>query len=148
VKRWEAEEAKKPKNLRRPIPAAPEINATSNRKAYNDAAYDKYNNEALETCGRCGRTFLPDRLEIHLRSCKGTNVTQNPNNSGKVGSLDDVETRDSPIRQGRSTQITGNSSTHAKFTDPSKTGMRKEKPRAVMCHICGREFGTKSIGIH
>lgn len=22
------------------------------------------------------------------------------------------------------------------------------KPRAVMCYICGREYGTKSIGIH
>lgn len=23
-----------------------------------------------------------------------------------------------------------------------------KRPRAIMCYICGREFGTASIGIH
>ena len=29
-----------------------------------------YNKESLAKCYGCGRTFLPERLEIHLRSCK------------------------------------------------------------------------------
>lgn len=37
---------------------------------YNEAAYSKWDTEALVPCMNCGRTFLPDRLKIHLRSCK------------------------------------------------------------------------------
>ena len=33
------------------------------------------------------------------------------------------------------------------FGGSKKTGFAA-KPRAVMCYICGREYGTKSIDIH
>ena len=36
---------------------------------YNNDAFDQYNKVSLMACHNCGRTFLPDRLEIHLRSC-------------------------------------------------------------------------------
>ena len=36
---------------------------------YNEDAYDNFNTKALESCHNCGRTFLPDSLKIHLRSC-------------------------------------------------------------------------------
>ena len=36
---------------------------------YNDAAFKNYNEKGLEACPNCARTFLPDRLEIHLKSC-------------------------------------------------------------------------------
>ena len=35
----------------------------------NEEAYTKWDTEALVQCKACGRTFLPDRLEIHKRSC-------------------------------------------------------------------------------
>ena len=35
----------------------------------NDQAFDTYNKEALVPCENCGRTFLPDRLIVHQRSC-------------------------------------------------------------------------------
>ena len=38
---------------------------------YNNDAFKNYNEKALEPCPNCGRTFLPDRLQVHLRSCKG-----------------------------------------------------------------------------
>jgi hypothetical protein len=37
---------------------------------YNEAAFSKWDTEALVPCKNCERTFLPDRLVIHLRSCK------------------------------------------------------------------------------
>ena len=37
---------------------------------YNDEAFKNYNEKALVPCQNCGRTFLPDRLTVHLRSCK------------------------------------------------------------------------------
>jgi hypothetical protein len=36
---------------------------------YNDDAMKSYNDKALDACPHCGRTFLPDRLIIHLKSC-------------------------------------------------------------------------------
>ena len=40
-----------------------------NFDALNDQAFDTYNKEALVPCSNCGRTFLPDRLIVHQRSC-------------------------------------------------------------------------------
>ena len=37
---------------------------TIEMQAYNDAAFSAYNDKALVPCERCGRTFLPDRLEV------------------------------------------------------------------------------------
>jgi len=45
--------------------------------AYNDEAFKNYNEKALDPCPNCGRTFLSDRLVIHLRSCKGPGGTTN-----------------------------------------------------------------------
>lgn len=43
-------------------------------KSYSDADWEMYNqiqqDTAFSPCPNCGRTFLPDRLEVHLRSCK------------------------------------------------------------------------------
>ena len=40
-----------------------------NLDALNDQAFNTYNKEALVPCSNCGRTFLPDRLIVHQRSC-------------------------------------------------------------------------------
>merc|ERR1712167_519391 len=70
IKKWEAQEAKKPPAKRRSVPSAPEVQEGTTREEYHAAAYEKWNDEALLACPNCGRTFLPDRLEIHLRSCR------------------------------------------------------------------------------
>lgn len=45
-----------------------------NMDEMNDKAFKMFNEEALIPCDLCGRTFLPDRLKVHLRSCKGPKV--------------------------------------------------------------------------
>ena len=37
---------------------------------YNEDAYQDCKDKALDQCPNCGRKFLPDRLVVHLRSCK------------------------------------------------------------------------------
>ncbi|CAJ1045888.1 putative zinc-finger of a C2HC-type [Leishmania shawi] len=37
---------------------------------YNRLQMDAFNELSLAPCLNCGRTFLPDRLQIHLRSCR------------------------------------------------------------------------------
>ena len=47
--------------------AAPEAPAGGD----NEAASHLFESEVMEACPHCARTFLPGRLEVHLRSCKG-----------------------------------------------------------------------------
>ena len=68
---------RKPKKERRPLPQPPsnfddiivgKVDMNDLDK-YNDEAFKEYNEKALVPCEHCGRTFLPDRLVVHLRSC-------------------------------------------------------------------------------
>jgi hypothetical protein len=84
-KKWENEQLQKPPKERRPCPTAPEkfdnmldevkVGGLNGRAAanavnqYNEDAFDNFNTKALEACHNCGRTFLPDSLKIHLKSC-------------------------------------------------------------------------------
>ena len=81
--KFELQQRDLPKNLRKSadkIIAAYEQNqammnmqvggsGSFNFDALNDQAFDAYNKEALVPCSNCGRTFLPDRLIVHQRSC-------------------------------------------------------------------------------
>merc|ERR1712166_315977 len=69
-KKWEATEELKPSSERRPCPTAPQVEPGMSKQEYNEAATQKWDKEALLPCQNCGRTFLPDRLEVHLRSCR------------------------------------------------------------------------------
>ena len=40
-----------------------------NMDQMNNDAFETYKQEALVRCDNCGRTFLPDRLIVHQRSC-------------------------------------------------------------------------------
>lgn len=46
----------------------------SEQDAFNEEAFKAYNEKALEKCVNCGRTFLPDRLVVHYKSCKTPKV--------------------------------------------------------------------------
>nr|CCC96141.1 unnamed protein product [Trypanosoma congolense IL3000] len=37
---------------------------------FNELEFEHFNKNMLLKCDNCGRTFLPDRLEVHRRSCK------------------------------------------------------------------------------
>ena len=38
--------------------------------SFNNAQFTEFNEKSLVPCENCGRTFFPDRLQVHLRSCK------------------------------------------------------------------------------
>ncbi|XP_067936546.1 zinc finger protein 474-like [Watersipora subatra] len=75
LRKWHLENKGLPKNLRRPEPKKPEMRNISAHGSYdvtaamNEAAYQSAQSN-LAACGSCGRTFLPDRLLIHQRSCR------------------------------------------------------------------------------
>ena len=50
-------------------------------EAMNNETAKNYNDNVLEPCPNCGRTFMPDRLVVHLRSCKSTGGNNAKGNS-------------------------------------------------------------------
>ncbi|XP_076824793.1 zinc finger protein 474-like isoform X2 [Clavelina lepadiformis] len=75
IEKWRLENRNLPRRLRRPEPKKPEIQPITASGGYdydaaNEAAWQA-SQQQLVPCDLCGRTFLPDRLIVHKRSCKG-----------------------------------------------------------------------------
>ncbi|XP_038077456.1 zinc finger protein 474-like [Patiria miniata] len=130
LEKWKVENNQLPKHQRRPVPRKPQPLGTRNSNAasadpdgYNQAAYQSANSQLLP-CGNCGRTFAPDRLPIHERSCGRPKTTT--------------------LRSSNGLQASSNFGSSNGRQNMNNTG----KPRTLVCYICGREFGTKSLPIH
>nr|CAH7729593.1 unnamed protein product [Callosobruchus chinensis] len=74
-------------------------------------------------CHNCGRTFYPERLIVHQRSCRVPQVTMKNLPSADVVSSQVVES-----------------------TPSTPTSSRA--PPTFECYICGKKFGSHSIKIH
>ena len=140
-KKWETEESKKPKNDRRPLPQPPKdfdsikIKGGSMKQsemdALNEEAFNKFNEESRVPCSNCGRKFLPERLEVHLRSCKPKGAAAAAPTNNKSGFKPNAST--------------GSNSTPVKESSGSKSMVM---PPALICYICGNKYGTTSLNIH
>ncbi|XP_021938148.1 uncharacterized protein LOC110838834 isoform X2 [Zootermopsis nevadensis] len=113
LQRWERENSKLPSHLQRAVPQKP-VNPLTVEQ-WNAFAWEA-SQAHLVPCENCGRTFNPDRLEVHQRSCRPP--------PGKVTK--------------RSNQQ----------DEPGDGGGGARFPPAVFCYICGKMFGTRSVGIH
>ncbi|XP_046398981.1 titin-like isoform X2 [Ischnura elegans] len=74
LKKWRAENERLPPEKRRPEPQKPEIRYTETGEVDGQATFDaiwESHLQQLVPCKMCGRTFFPDRIQIHERSCKG-----------------------------------------------------------------------------
>ncbi|EDO38612.1 predicted protein, partial [Nematostella vectensis] len=75
LKKWEIENRKLPKHLQRPLPIKPQIlpslgsDGGMDLERMNQMALESSNNQLIP-CNNCGRTFLPERLKVHMRSCR------------------------------------------------------------------------------
>ncbi|XP_076638414.1 cactin, spliceosome C complex subunit [Colletes latitarsis] len=67
MQKWERENNSLPANQRRPTPQRPD--SAIDRSKWNAAAWEE-SQAQLVPCSKCGRTFLPERLPIHQKSCK------------------------------------------------------------------------------
>ncbi|XP_026527232.1 zinc finger protein 474-like [Notechis scutatus] len=123
LEKWHIENDKLPKHLRRAPPVKPQAlpGKSSSIAAANEAAAQSFQAQ-LQPCQNCGRTFLPDRLLVHQKSCK---LKSNPGSSNS--------------------KLLTSTGYGASSSDKSPMIRR---PPTVICYICGREYGTYSIGIH
>lgn len=92
LEKWHTENNRLPRHLRRAEPRRPHVLTGGSCKltAENNAAYHSAQAQLLP-CGNCGRTFLPDRLIVHQKCCRGGSSSvglssSRPHKSGKVPS--------------------------------------------------------------
>lgn len=104
-------------------------------------------------CAKCGRTFLPERLPVHERSCKAA--------PPKVPNSPESITRSVASRVRRECSVylffcfsfsqTNDGSRYERLSTAERqtpTANARVGPPTVPCQICGRNFGTRSIKIH
>lgn len=125
-------------------------------------------------CPNCKRSFLPGRLEMHMKSCKSQisrpsppktprrneptpgltrNRTFNNNTppSSRPTSSRPISRHGRPISRARSVNTSANFQTPVPPSQPADKKSLTVTPTiqgSTICYICGREFGSRSIGIH
>ncbi|CAK9808347.1 Zinc finger protein 474 [Anthophora plagiata] len=75
MQKWEHENNSLPVNQRRPTPQRPDI--AINHSEWNATAWEE-SQAQLVPCSKCGRTFLPERLTVHQKSCKASAKNTEP----------------------------------------------------------------------
>lgn len=130
-----------------PSAAAAATGAERSREEFNDEQFSDFA-ESLAPCHNCGRRFLPDRLEVHLRSCR----------AGSAGASKPVKGKTfSPGGDGPRPSASSSSSSPPRVSSASSPGSRGrgggrrrkgQKPALLVCYLCGRQFGTSSLSIH
>ena len=143
LEKWKIENDKLPKGQRRPIPRKPEAVGGGGKydiDAMNDAAWKSAQSQLIP-CENCGRTFAPDRLSVHKRACKPKDGSS-AKDAGTSGTNTDSKPKDGSSAKDAGTSGTNTDSKSGRDVSPQRG------PKTVICYICGREFGSKSISIH
>ncbi|XP_075215838.1 uncharacterized protein LOC142321552 isoform X2 [Lycorma delicatula] len=74
MKKWKVENEKLPPEQRRSEPKKPKVIYTTDGQVdieATDEAFWQSHLVQLVPCGKCGRTFNPDRVGVHEKACKG-----------------------------------------------------------------------------
>lgn len=143
LEKWKIENSKLPKGQRRPLPKKPEILQSGGKydvDAMNEAAWQSAQSQLIP-CDGCGRTFAPDRLPVHQRACKGAGkggTKPPPQKPGADGAKPVPAVGPGIKREG----------TYTSDNPHPPKAIVPAGPKFVLCYICGRKFGTKSIAFH
>lgn len=85
LRKWRRENEKLPEELQQPEPHKQQLVLSDEGQidwdsTEDDVAWESHLQQ-LVPCPRCGRTFFPDRLRVHGRSCKGPSNSRHPQNN-------------------------------------------------------------------
>jgi hypothetical protein len=99
---------------------------------FNEKARKDLNNNALVSCQNCARTFFPDRLEMHLRSC---GKSKSKSSSIIVKVINKTSPYDPPKPNSRMTH------NRTKSTIKNISHI----PKVPRCELCGSKPGKANI---
>lgn len=110
-----------------PLPTAPkgyqallESGTSANLEALNEEAYKVFYDRALKPCENCGRKFLHERLQVHIRSCNKAYGKPVPLIEGPGMARQQDRLSETPER---------------KAAEESAWYREKPKPRIILCYI-------------
>lgn len=111
-------------------------------------------------CPNCKRSFLPDRLEMHMKSCgvqssqpsppktpRRSEKTPTRNKYNNPRSMSRPSSARPSSRYGRS-MSRASTNFQTPVPPPEQPQQTATRGSTVVCYICGREFGSRSVGIH
>ena len=152
-------EALKPKKERRSIPEDPYILIGGNKNyKNNDDMLEELNNLSfkafnsnLSTCDYCGRKFIPEKLEIHNRSCTQENPARRVNVSNT--SRDNVPTSSIinsslPPPSSFSSTTSNLKTTKSNFQTNLQSSSSFIPAEFIPCPDCGRTFNEIAYSKH
>lgn len=160
---FEQREAQKPPKERRSCPRDPFSSIGSrgftSLEEENDMIQQQWKSN-LAQCANCGRSFLPEKLSIHQRSCTPSNparsITGTVRSSGTTS--DRYDSMATGKQSGKSTGFVGNqyeqfreeaSSLANRSLGKSSSGLNQfrdtpEYGHLIKCRECGRNFNPES----
>ncbi|KAG5321115.1 ZN474 protein, partial [Pseudoatta argentina] len=171
MEKWERENNLLPPSQRRPRLQKPAVDIEHND--WNATAWEQ-SQEQLIPCAKCGRTFLPERLPVHERSCKAT-----PKNNERLATP--VNGRNAPptvpcsicgrrfgtrsikihepqcnrrwqaqndVSQQKDPALYRQKSVNSGQGNSQSMYPNLSQKKTVTCYICGRDFGSSGIAIH
>ena len=112
------------------IPSSSEQHCTTSSLYSPNATNSDARRQDMTLCEKCGRVVAADQVNVHSRLCK-------PDTQCKVST--------SSVRFPSTCNLLKVEQKNSKHMGPTTSG---KKPPTVICYICGREYGTKSIAIH
>ncbi|XP_072453253.1 zinc finger protein 474-like [Notamacropus eugenii] len=132
LEKWKAENERLPSELRQVAPQKPkQYSAKPAEPEMTQTSNDSQEGQ-LMVCSKCNKSFKPDRLQVHQKICQ-------------------VQASDSSTFGSRSS---GREAVKLQQQKSKAGSSRSDKPPVIrrpptiICYICGREYGTKSISIH
>lgn len=144
----ERQQLKAPRERRAPPPPPPELDLPlpvepRSVEQFNARMMQYYNGAALSQCNNCGRTFRPEALEVHQRSC----TADKPARRSALG----LPT--TPEGLGAAPARGGSASSALRRSAPGASGQQGNvwpamRPRAYSCYLCGQQYGSQSLSIH
>ncbi|CAH1285433.1 unnamed protein product [Diabrotica balteata] len=124
LEKWERENSSLPEHLRRKVPIRP--SGAVSTEEWNELAWEA-SQANLVPCPNCGRTFYPDRLVVHQRSCKQLPHSESKNSNQ---SLTNVVLPPNTVMP------------------PNRPSSGLQGPPTAECSICGKKFGIHSLKVH
>ncbi|XP_036596802.1 zinc finger protein 474-like [Trichosurus vulpecula] len=132
LEKWKVENERLPQNLRQIPPQKPKHYSAKPSKPETMQTSNDSHEGQLMVCSKCNKSFKPDRLQIHQKICQVQDSDSSTFGSRSSG------------REAVKIQPQKSKAGSSRSDKPSVI----RRPPTIICYICGREFGTKSISIH